>query len=51
MVAHTDGLQSQWSLEAYPGIAGHHPSIVAALLVRDHSRGRDDVTVLAVRAR
>jgi anti-sigma regulatory factor (Ser/Thr protein kinase) len=50
MVAHTDGLQSQWSLAEHSGIFGHHPSIIAALLVRDYSRGRDDVTVLAVRA-
>jgi hypothetical protein len=50
VVAHTDGLQSQWSLAEHSGIFGHHPSIIAALLVRDYSRGRDDVTVLAVRA-
>jgi anti-sigma regulatory factor (Ser/Thr protein kinase) len=48
-VAHSDGLQSQWSLAAYPGLADCHPSIIAGLLYRDHSRGRDDVTVVVAR--
>jgi hypothetical protein len=50
-VAHSDGLQTQWSLEPYPGIEACHPSIIAALLVREHSRGRDDVTVVVARER
>ncbi|HYP08223.1 MAG TPA: ATP-binding protein [Bryobacteraceae bacterium] len=49
MVMHSDGLQSQWGLEGYPGVIKHNPAIIAGLLYRDYSRGRDDVTVLAVR--
>ncbi|HLX23606.1 MAG TPA: ATP-binding protein [Usitatibacter sp.] len=50
-VAHTDGLQTQWDLASFPGIEACHPAIIAALLVREHSRGRDDVTVVVARER
>ena len=46
---HSDGLQSRWNLRDYPGLALRHPAVVAALLHRDFTRGRDDVTVLAIR--
>lgn len=49
-VAHSDGLQSQWTLDGHPGLAECHPSIIAAMLFREHSRGRDDVTVVVARA-
>jgi anti-sigma regulatory factor (Ser/Thr protein kinase) len=49
LIMHSDGLQTHWGLEAYPGILRHDPAIIAGALYRDFSRGRDDVTVLAVR--
>lgn len=49
LVMTTDGLVSHWSLEPYPGLALRHPSLVAGVLYRDHSRRRDDVTVVAAR--
>lgn len=49
LVMHSDGLGSRWSLGRYPGLAFRHPSLVAAVLYRDHARGRDDVTVLVAR--
>jgi len=49
LVAHSDGLQSQWDLEAHPGLGACHPSIIAAALYRDYSRGRDDVAVVVAR--
>jgi anti-sigma regulatory factor (Ser/Thr protein kinase) len=49
LVLHSDGLTSRWQLGKYAGLAGCHPSIVAAALYRDHLRGRDDVTVVAAR--
>jgi len=49
IVLHSDGLSSHWRLEAYPGLLQRHPSLVAGVLYRDFTRGRDDVTVLAVR--
>jgi anti-sigma regulatory factor (Ser/Thr protein kinase) len=49
LVVHSDGLTTHWSLEAYPGLARRHPAVVAGVLYRDFSRGRDDVTVLVCR--
>ncbi len=48
LVMSSDGL-SHWTLEAYPGLALRHPSLVAGVLYRDHSQRRDDVTVVAAR--
>jgi anti-sigma regulatory factor (Ser/Thr protein kinase) len=45
----SDGLASHWSLDDYHGLKQRHPVLVAAVLYRDHSRKRDDVTVLVVR--
>jgi anti-sigma regulatory factor (Ser/Thr protein kinase) len=49
IVMQSDGLQSHWRLDRYPGLAARHPTVVAGLLYRDFSRGRDDRTVLAAR--
>ena len=49
LVMHSDGLGSRWQLERYPGLDRRHPSVIAAVLYRDWSRGRDDVTVVAAR--
>jgi anti-sigma regulatory factor (Ser/Thr protein kinase) len=49
LVLHSDGLQTRWHLDRYPGLAAHHPTLVAGALYRDHARGRDDVTVVVAR--
>jgi anti-sigma regulatory factor (Ser/Thr protein kinase) len=49
LVAHSDGLESQWDLGALPGIARAHPSVIAAALFRRHTRKRDDVVVMVAR--
>ena len=49
LVIASDGLTSEWSLEPYVGLALRHPGLVAGVLYRDHSRRRDDVTVVAAR--
>lgn len=46
VVIHSDGLTSHWSLDAHPGLRQHHPAVIAAVLYRDFSRKRDDVTVV-----
>lgn len=51
LVMHSDGLQTRWKLDAYPGLSERDPALVAAVLYRDAKRGRDDVTVIAMRAR
>ena len=45
----SDGIATGWSLDAVPGIAGAHPTLVAGLIYRDFARARDDATVLVVR--
>ena len=48
LVMYSDGLQSRWNLQDYPGLVYRHPAVIAAVLHRDFCRGRDDVTVLVV---
>ena len=49
LVMHSDGLTSHWSLTRYPGLGVRHPALIAAVLYRDYSRGRDDVTVVVAK--
>lgn len=44
----TDGLRSDWGPTAYPGLIGHDPAVVAAVLERDYARQSDDATVLVL---
>ncbi len=48
MIMHSDGLTSRWNLDHYPGLLSHHPSVIAAVLLRDHRRGRDDASVVVM---
>ncbi len=50
VILHSDGLTTKWDLAAYPGLVATHPSLVAGVLYRDHARGRDDVSVVAMQA-
>ena len=49
IVLNSDGLVSHWSLDAYPGIASRDASLIAAVLYRDFTRGRDDATVVVAK--
>ena len=49
LVLHTDGINTRWRLDAYPGVLQRDPALLAGLLFRDSARGRDDATVLVVR--
>jgi anti-sigma regulatory factor (Ser/Thr protein kinase) len=49
VILHSDGLTSRWDLAGYPGIAAQHPALIAGVLLRDHRRGRDDASVVAMR--
>lgn len=51
LVVHTDGVNSRWSLDRYPGLASRDPALVSGVLFRDFVRGRDDATVAVVRHR
>jgi len=48
-IMHSDGIETRWDLEKYPGLQGRSPALIAAILMRDHIRGRDDAMVLVVR--
>jgi hypothetical protein len=49
LVLHSDGLVSHWNMDQYPGLYQRHPTVIAAVLYRDHDRGRDDVTVVVAK--
>lgn len=51
VVLFSDGLISHWDLRNYPGLQQRDPTVIAAVLYRDFSRRRDDVTVVVVRER
>jgi anti-sigma regulatory factor (Ser/Thr protein kinase) len=45
----TDGVRPKWSWTTYPGLLRRDPALVAAVLYRDYSSGRDDSTVVVSR--
>jgi anti-sigma regulatory factor (Ser/Thr protein kinase) len=45
----SDGITTQWDLDQHPGLIACDPSIIAAVLLRDYARGRDDASVLVQR--
>jgi anti-sigma regulatory factor (Ser/Thr protein kinase) len=49
VILHSDGARSHWTLDDYPGLRRRQPTLVSAVLYRDHRRGRDDVTIVAAR--
>lgn len=49
VVLFSDGLTTRWRLDQYPGLRPRHPALAAAMVVRDHLRGRDDATVVVAR--
>ena len=51
LVAHSDGLDTHWDIADIPGLAACHPSLIAAMLYRQHSRKRDDTVVVVARQR
>jgi anti-sigma regulatory factor (Ser/Thr protein kinase) len=48
LVLASDGIATQWDLAQYPGLALRAPALIAGVLLRDHSRGRDDASVLVL---
>ena len=51
LVMTSDGLNTRWSLGDHPGLEARDPSVIAAVLYRDHSRGKDDATAVVVKER
>lgn len=48
LVMHSDGISSRWDLKNREDLLSRHPAVVAAVIYRDHGRGRDDATVVVV---
>jgi anti-sigma regulatory factor (Ser/Thr protein kinase) len=46
VVLHSDGLTERWDMASYPGLAAHSAVVVAATLLRDAGKRRDDASVL-----
>jgi anti-sigma regulatory factor (Ser/Thr protein kinase) len=46
LIMHSDGIGTRWDLERYPGLSQRHPALIAAVLYRDHLRGRDDAGIV-----
>jgi len=49
IILHSDGLTSRWKLDEAPGLIQCDPAVVAGWLIREHTRGWDDVTVVVVK--
>jgi anti-sigma regulatory factor (Ser/Thr protein kinase) len=50
LVVHSDGISARWDIKNRPDLLVRHPAVIAGLIYRDHTRGRDDATVLVVPA-
>lgn len=48
LVMVSDGVRSHWTSSEYPGLFGHEPAVIAAVLHRDFTRLTDDATVVVV---
>ncbi len=49
LVAHSDGLLSQWKLDSYPGLLSRRAAVIAGVLYRDFRRKTDDSTVVVIK--
>lgn len=46
LVMCSDGISTHWDLKSYEGLMSRDASLIAAVLYRDFTRGRDDATVI-----
>lgn len=51
LVLHSDGIATRWTLGDATGLLQCDPVLIAAWLMRDHNRGRDDATAVVIRRR
>lgn len=51
VILHSDGINTRWDGAALMPLLQRDPTLVAALLLRNHSRLRDDATVVVIRRR
>lgn len=48
-IAHSDGILTKWNLNDYPDIEKHDPSLIAAVIYKNHYRSHDDALVLVLK--
>ncbi|WP_077037516.1 SpoIIE family protein phosphatase [Pelomonas sp. KK5] len=51
VVVHSDGIVTRWNLDDTPGLLQCEPAVLCGWLLREHLRGRDDATVVALKRR
>jgi anti-sigma regulatory factor (Ser/Thr protein kinase) len=51
LIMHSDGVGTRWSMDDYPGLVNKHPMLIAGVLYRDYTRGRDDAAIVVARTR
>ena len=49
VVLHSDGLITRWNLKDVGGLLQCDPAVIAGWLLRDYTRGHDDVTVVVLK--
>jgi anti-sigma regulatory factor (Ser/Thr protein kinase) len=49
LIMYSDGINSSWGVDNYPGLATREPDLIAAVLYRDFCRGTDDATVVVAK--
>jgi anti-sigma regulatory factor (Ser/Thr protein kinase) len=49
LVVCSDGIETRWKADTLAPLLARDPALAAAVLVRDHCRGRDDATVAVLR--
>jgi anti-sigma regulatory factor (Ser/Thr protein kinase) len=49
VVLHSDGIEMRWQADRIRPLLQKDPTLVAAVLLRDHTRHRDDATVVVLR--
>ena len=49
VVLHSDGLATRWTLKEVGGLLQCDPAVIAGWLLRDYTRGHDDVTIVVLK--
>jgi anti-sigma regulatory factor (Ser/Thr protein kinase) len=50
VILHSDGISSRWEVAAVPGLAARDPLVIAAVLLAEAGRHRDDAGVLVLKS-
>jgi anti-sigma regulatory factor (Ser/Thr protein kinase) len=48
-IMHSDGLKTRWDLSKYPDLSKRSPSVIAAMIYKENTRGTDDCLIIVVK--